>query len=65
MRGYEWEAHFVGAGQDRRVPPARAQPIPASTGVKALRAADGIIEARRGVALGGLKINDFVNEGRQ
>jgi hypothetical protein len=31
---------------------------------KARRAADGIIEARRGVTLGGLKIKDLVNEGR-
>ena len=31
---------------------------------KARRAADGIIEARRGVTLGGVKIKDLVNEGR-
>ena len=31
---------------------------------KARRAADGILEARRGVTLGGLKIKDLVNEGR-
>jgi prevent-host-death family protein len=31
---------------------------------KARRAADGLIEARRGVTLDGLKIKDLVNEGR-
>ena len=31
---------------------------------KARRAADGILEASRGVRLGGLKIKDLVNEGR-
>jgi prevent-host-death family protein len=31
---------------------------------KARRAADGIIEARRGVTLAGLRIKDLINEGR-
>ena len=31
---------------------------------KARAAAEGIIETRRGVTLGGLKIKDLVNEGR-
>lgn len=31
---------------------------------KARRALDGIVEARRGVTLGGLAIKDLVNEGR-
>lgn len=31
---------------------------------KARRAAEGLIEASRGVTLGGLKIKDLVNEGR-
>ena len=31
---------------------------------KARRAADGLLDARRGVTLGGLKIKDLVNEGR-
>jgi len=44
-----------------------ARPVPAEPGfdrAKARRAADGIIEARRGVTLGGLKIKDLINEGR-
>jgi prevent-host-death family protein len=46
---------------------AVARLVPAESGfdrAKARRAADGIIEARRGVTLGGLKIKDLVNEGR-
>ena len=46
---------------------AVARLVPAEPGfdrAKARRAADGIIEARRGVTLGGLKIKDLVNEGR-
>ena len=46
---------------------AVARLVPAEPGLdraKARRAADGIIEARRGVTLGGLKIKDLVNEGR-
>jgi len=39
-------------------------PEPGFDRAKARRAADGIIEARRGVTLGGLKIKDLVNEGR-
>jgi prevent-host-death family protein len=47
---------------------AVARLVPAEPGfdrIKARRAADGIIEARRGVTLGGLKIKDLVNEGRR
>jgi prevent-host-death family protein len=46
---------------------AVARLVPAEPGfdrAKARRAADGLIEARRGVMLGGLKIKDLVNEGR-
>ena len=46
---------------------AVARLVPAVPGfdrAKARRAADGIIEARRGVTLRGLKIKDLVNEGR-
>ena len=46
---------------------AVARLVPAEPGfdrAKARRAADGIIEARRGVTLGGLRIKDLVNEGR-
>ena len=46
---------------------AVARLVPAEPGfdrAKARRAADGIIEARRGVTLGGLKIKDLINEGR-
>jgi prevent-host-death family protein len=46
---------------------AVARLVPAEPGfdrAKARRAADGILEARRGVTLGGLKIKDLVNEGR-
>ena len=46
---------------------AVARLVPAEPGfdrAKARRAADGIIEARRGVTLGGIKIKDLVNEGR-
>ena len=46
---------------------AVARLVPAEPGfdrAKARRAADGLIEARRGVTLGGLKIKDLVNEGR-
>ena len=46
---------------------AVARLVPAEPGfdrAKARRAADGIIEARRGVTLGGLKIKDLVDEGR-
>ena len=46
---------------------AVARLVPAEPGfdrAKARRASDGIIEARRGVTLGGLKIKDLVNEGR-
>ena len=31
---------------------------------KARRAADGLLEARRGITLGGLKIKDLVGQGR-
>ncbi|MFN0305804.1 MAG: type II toxin-antitoxin system Phd/YefM family antitoxin [Burkholderiales bacterium] len=46
---------------------AVARLVPAQPGfdrAKARRAADGIIAARRGVTLDGLKIKDLVNEGR-
>ena len=46
---------------------AVARLVPAEPGfdrAKARRAADGILEARRGVTLGALKIKDLVNEGR-
>lgn len=46
---------------------AVARLVPAEAGVdrsKARRAAAGIIEARRGVTLGGLQIKDLVGEGR-
>ena len=46
---------------------AVARLVPAEPGfdrAKARRAADGLLETRRGVMLGGLKINDLVNEDR-
>ncbi len=46
---------------------AVARLVSAEPGVnraKARRAVDGILDARRGVTLGGLKIKDLVNEGR-
>ncbi len=46
---------------------AVARLVPAEPGfdrAKAQRAAEGILDARRGVMLGGLKIKDLVNEGR-
>jgi prevent-host-death family protein len=46
---------------------AVARLVPADPGIdraKARRAMEGIIEARRGVTLGGLKIKELVNEGR-
>ena len=46
---------------------AVARLVPAEPGIdraKARRAADGIIEARRGLTLAGLKIKDLVSEGR-
>ena len=46
---------------------AVARLVPADPGIdraKARRAADGIIDARRGVTLAGLKIKDLVGEGR-
>ena len=46
---------------------AVARLVPATPGfdrIKARRAADGIIAARRGLTLGGLKLKDLVNEGR-
>lgn len=47
---------------------AVARLVPADAGVdrvKARRAADGIIAARQGVRLAGLKIKDLVEEGRE
>lgn len=46
---------------------AVARLVPAGDGfdrAKARRAVAGILEARRGITLGGLKIKDLVNEGR-
>ena len=46
---------------------AVARLVPAEPGfdrAKARRAADGLIQTRRGLTLGGLKIKDLVNEGR-
>lgn len=46
---------------------AVARLVPAEPGIdraKARRAADGIIEARRGLTLDGLRTKDLVNEGR-
>jgi len=46
---------------------AVARLVPAEPGfdrAKARRAADGILEMRRGLTLAGLKIKDLVNEGR-
>lgn len=46
---------------------AVARLVPAAIGFdrsKARRAANGILDARRGVTLGGLRIKDLVNEGR-
>ena len=47
---------------------AVARLVPAEPGfdrAKARRAAAGLLEARRGVTLGGLKIKDLVREGRR
>ena len=47
---------------------AVARLVPAEPGfdrAKARRAAAGLLEARRGVTLGGLKIKDLVKEGRR
>jgi prevent-host-death family protein len=47
---------------------AVAKLVPANAGFdreKARRAVEGIIEASRGVTLGGLKIKDLINEGRR
>ena len=46
---------------------AVARLVPAEPGydrAKARRAADGILDARRGITLGGLKIKYLVSEGR-
>ena len=46
---------------------AVARLVPAEPGfdrAKARRAADGLLEARRGITLGGLKIKDLVKQGR-
>jgi len=46
---------------------AVARLVPAAIGfdrAKARRAMEGILEARRGVTLGGLKLKDLVDEGR-
>jgi prevent-host-death family protein len=61
---------WVGNGEEvvitrRGVAVARLIPVGMSRDRdKALRAVDGLIEARRGVTLDGLKIKDLVNEGR-
>ena len=47
---------------------AVARLVPAEPGfdrAKARRAADGLLEARRGITLGGLKIQDLVGQGRR
>ena len=47
---------------------AVARLVPAEPGfdrAKARRAADGLLEARRGITLGGLKIKDLVKQGRR
>ena len=47
---------------------AVARLVPAEPGfdrAKARRAADDLLEARRGITLGGLKIKDLVSEGRR
>ena len=47
---------------------AVARLVPAEPGfdrAKARRAADGLLDARRGVTLGGLKIKDLIAEGRE
>ena len=47
---------------------AVARLVPAEPGfdrAKARRAADGLLEARRGITLGGLKIKDLVGQGRR
>ena len=46
---------------------AVARLVPAEPGfdrAKARRAADGLLEARRGITLGGLNIKDLVKQGR-
>ena len=46
---------------------AVARLVPAEPGfdrAKIRRAADGLIQTRRGLTLGGIKIKDLVNEGR-
>lgn len=56
-----WEVLITRRGK------AVARLVPAEPGfdrAKARRAADGILDARRGVTLGGLKIKDLVDEGR-
>jgi len=62
----DWVAHGEEILITRRGK-AVARLVPAELGfdrVKARRAADGIIEARRGITLGELKIKDLVSEGR-
>ena len=47
---------------------AVARLVPAEPGfdrAKARRAADGLLEARRGITLGGLKIKNLVKQGRR
>ena len=62
---------WVDAGEEvliTRRGKAVARLVPAEPGfdrAKARRAADGLLEARRGITLGGLKIKDLVNEGRR
>jgi prevent-host-death family protein len=49
----------------RGVAVARLVPVgPCSDQEKAERAVEGLIEARRGVTLNGLKVKDLINEGR-
>lgn len=62
----DWVEHGEEVLITRRGKPV-ARLVPAGSGfdrARARRAADGIIETRRGVTLGGLRIRDLVDEGR-
>ena len=62
---------WVDAGEEvliTRRGKAVARLVPAEPGfdrAKARRAADGLLEARRGITLGGLKIKNLVKQGRR
>jgi antitoxin (DNA-binding transcriptional repressor) of toxin-antitoxin stability system len=60
----------VERGEERSLSPGAGKPVaklvPAGPGfdrAKARRAVAGLLEASRGVTLGGLKIKDLINEG--